>query len=225
MVKIKRLWSGVDDQYNVTLHNRPRISIKVDEYIWEIIEQNIVIPKKIMRSKCYDYELVVSLHKYNSKNCRSFPLSAYNGSLKENAIIYSYYYGDFCACEGFVEGEERTTWFSPEKFWTNAGNKTALISAYSESVTENITPLEYANLLFDAFGATLLYNFKKLKKSDFNKVKTLIDNDVVCSFPFPAPFSEQKYEGDDRYLKITSGDKVIVDIPSIEEFYKQYYKE
>ncbi len=225
MVTIKRLWSNIDDNFNLILLNRPRISIKVDEYIWGIIEKNIVIPKNIMRSKKYDYELVVSLAKYNPENCRFYPISPYNGSLKENVTtsIYGNHKKRY-AQEDFVGGEEKTTWFSVEKFWINAGNKTALLYADSDKINENITPIEYADILFDAFAATLLHNFKKLKKTDFDEVKALIDEDVVCSFPFPASFIEQQYEGDGRYLKMTRGDKIIY-IPSVEEYYKKYYEE
>jgi hypothetical protein len=50
MIKITRLWNDVDDQNNITLFDRPRVSIKADEYIWGLIEQNIVVPKKSMKA-------------------------------------------------------------------------------------------------------------------------------------------------------------------------------
>jgi hypothetical protein len=184
MVKIERLWPGLDhqdEQYNITLLNRPRVSIKVDEYIWKMMEQNIIVPKKIMQSSLYDYVLAVSLNKYCPETCRFFPPSPYNGSLKEKVTPSTYRNPKkLCEREDFISGEERTTWFFPEKFWTNEGNKMALISAYAENVNQNITPLEYADLLFDAFSATLLHNFKKLKKSEFDELKMHIEHDIVC---------------------------------------------
>lgn len=231
MIKILRLWRNVDDNDSVTLLDRPRVSIKVDEYVWGLIEQNIVIPKKIMQSSSHDYELVVSLSKYSPEINKSSPFSPYNGALKENAIsptnrntIKFYWHEDF------VDGEGKTIWFDPEKFWINGGKKTALVSACSENVNQDITPIEYADLLFDAFAATLLLNFKKLKKSDFDKFKTHIDYHVICGFAFPAPFIEQKYEGDDSYFQVKrlSSDgmeEVLVDIPNIETYYKHHYGE
>ena len=52
-IKLKRLWDNLDDEDNLVLLNRPRVSIEIDRYIWNIIEQNIVLPKKIMQSKSY----------------------------------------------------------------------------------------------------------------------------------------------------------------------------
>ena len=65
-IKLKRLWNNLDDEGNLVLLNRPRVSIEIDRYVWNTIEQNIVLPKKIMQSKSYDYTLVVSLGKYLS---------------------------------------------------------------------------------------------------------------------------------------------------------------
>ena len=55
MITLMRLWSNSDDSNNITLLNRPRISIKVDEYVWGIIEQNIVIQKKMRWNVKYTY--------------------------------------------------------------------------------------------------------------------------------------------------------------------------
>lgn len=41
-IKLKRLWDNLDDEDNLVLLNRPRVSIEIDRYIWNIIEQNIV---------------------------------------------------------------------------------------------------------------------------------------------------------------------------------------
>lgn len=231
MIKITRLWSNVDDKNNITILSRPRVSIQVDEYVLGLIEQNIVIPKKIMQSNKYDYELLVSLGKYNAENNRFSPFSPYNGSLKENATLSTYRnYKEYYKHDDFVGGAEQTTWFHPQKFWMNAGNKTALVSACAENVNQDIVPTEYANLLFDAFAATLLLNFKKLKKSEFDELKAHIDYDIVCSFSFPAPFIEQKYLSDDRFIKVTQlhndgTEEVLADVPNIEAYYKQHYYE
>lgn len=231
MIKITRIWRNTDDNANITILGRPRISIKVDEYILNLIEQNIIIPKKIMQSNKHDYNLVVSLEKYSSETNKFSPLSPYNGALKENARLSTYRnYNELYKHDDFVGGSEQTTWFHPEKFWTNAGDKTAFVSACAENIDQDIVPAEYAKLLFDAFAATLLLNFKKLKRSEFDELKKHIDYDIVCGFPFPAPFSEQKYLNDDRNITLTrlhnDGTKeVLAEVKNIEEYYKEHYPE
>ena len=229
MITLMRLWSNSDDSNNITLLNRPRISIKVDEYVWGIIEQNIVIPKKVMQSDCYDYNLVVSLEPYTPERMRFAQQSPYNGLLKEEVIsTYQTPHKLFSRAD-FVDGEKRTTWYHPQKFWINGGKKTVHIRAHAEKVSEKITPLEYVDVLFDAFAATLLYNFKKLNKSEFDELKTCVNPDIVCSFPFPAPFCEQRYIGDGGSYRVTRLDngeeEILIDIPSIEQFYKLHYRE
>ena len=52
MVEINRVWLNVDTDTNkITLFGRPRVSIRVDEYIWSLIEEHIVKPHKLMRSE------------------------------------------------------------------------------------------------------------------------------------------------------------------------------
>lgn len=228
-ILLERLWNNLDGEGNLVLLNRPRVSIEIDRYIWNIIEQNIVLPKKIMQSKRHDYCLVVSLSKYNPEKDKYFKSSPYNGSLSETALLSAKECNGYYSRKDFIDGEKRQRWFVPENFWTNSGDKITLISAYADNVTEKITPLEYADLLFDAFGAFLLYNFKKIKKNDLDILKTKIDNNIVCGFPFPAPFSEQQYQGDDSYFRVTELHKgietVLIDIPNVSVFYKRHYKE
>lgn len=229
MIALMRLWSNSDNSNNITLLNRPRISIKVDEYVWDIIEQNILIPKKVMQSVHYDYNLVVSLEPYAPETMRFAQQSPYNGLLKEEVILTYQSPHKLFSRTDFVDGEKRTTWYHPQKFWISCGKKTVHIRAHAENVSEKITPLEYAYILFDAFAATLLYNFKKLNKSEFDEFKTYIDPDIICGFPFPAPFCEQRYIGDDSSYRVTRLDngkeEILIDIPNIEQFYKLHYRE
>ncbi|WP_289751113.1 hypothetical protein [Bacteroides acidifaciens] len=229
-ILLERLWNNLDGEGNLVLLNRPRVSIEIDRYIWDIIEQNIVLPKNIMQSKSYDYKLVVSLGKYNPEKQQYFKFSPYNGSLKESVLLSTKDFSTmYYSREDFIDGIDRQRWFSPEKFWTNSGDKITLISADADNVTEKITPSEYADLLFDAFGAFLVYNFKKIKKSDLDMLKTKIDNNIVCGFPFPAPFSEQQYQGDDSNFRVTElykgKETALIDIPNVSVFYKRHYKE
>lgn len=231
MTILKRLWGSVDDEpYGITLLKRPRVSYKVDDYVWNMIEENIVKPNKIMQSERYDYVFVVAFTQYNPEKFRFAKVTPYNGVLKDNVMQLSNQHPKVrYAVNDFVNGEFRKKWFTPEKFWINSGKKTALVSVTADIITEKITPLEYADILFDAFAATLLYNFKKLNLSDFEKLKTYMKADAICSFPFPALFDEQRYINDGgSYCHFTYEDgmkKKSEEITSIEQFYKQYYME
>ena len=55
------------------------------------------------------------------------------------------------------------------------------------NVSESITPREYADLLFDGIGAALIFNFKRLKREEFDGLKLKIDWSMVERFPFPHP--------------------------------------
>ena len=72
------------------------------------------------------------------------------------------------------------------------------------NVSENITPREYTDLLFDGIGAALVFNFKRLKREEFDGLKPKIDWGIVESFPFPAPFEEQRYIGDGGKIHVWS---------------------
>lgn len=229
-IRLRRLWVNLDDDQNLILLNRPRVSFEIDQYVWNIIEQGIVIPNGIMQSEKHDYVLVVSLSKYNSDTDLSFMPSPYNGILRDATLLSVNKTSDLLYKRAdFVDGQTRKRWFSPSKFWTNQGNKTALVRACADIVTEHIAPLEYADLLFDAFGAFLLYNFKRVKKSELDELKIKIDKNVICGFTFPAPFSQQHYQGDNANFRLTSyengQEKILIDIPDVEIFYKQHFTE
>ena len=57
-IRLRRLWVNLDDDQNLILLNRPRVSFEIDQYVWNIIEQGIVIPNGIMKSEKHDYVLV-----------------------------------------------------------------------------------------------------------------------------------------------------------------------
>lgn len=88
MVKIHRIWFNTErmdreDHYKITLFSRPRVSIHVDEYIWSFIEENIVKPHKLMRSEKHGYLLDISFDQFDPAKHRYYPLSPYNGPLRE----------------------------------------------------------------------------------------------------------------------------------------------
>ena len=108
--------------------------------------------------------------------------------------------------EDFADAKERTTWFSPSKIWTNCGDKVLTVHIMAANVSENITPREYADLLFDGIGAALVFNFKRLKREKFDGLKTKIDWSIVESFHFPASFEDQQYIGDGGKIHVHSWD-------------------
>ena len=148
MVEINRVWLNVDtDNNKITLFDRPRVSIRVDEYIWSLIEEHIVKPHKLMRSEKHKYLLKISFDRFDPVRHRYYPLSPYNGTLREGVKLDSA--NGWYPREDFANAEERTTWFSPDKIWTNCGNKVLDVNIDAANVSESITPREYADLLFD----------------------------------------------------------------------------
>ena len=150
MVKIHRIWFNTErmdreDHYKITLFSRPRVSIHVDEYIWSFIEENIVKPHKLMRSEKHGYLLDISFDQFDPAKHRYYPLSPYNGPLREGVEMDSANRSYFR--EDFVGGKDRTTWFSPNKIWTNCGDKVLNVDIKAANVSESITPREYADLL------------------------------------------------------------------------------
>ena len=76
MVEINRVWLNVDTDTNkITLFSRPRVSIRVDEYIWSLIEEHIVKPHKFMRSEKHKYLLKIAFGRFDSVRHQYYPLS------------------------------------------------------------------------------------------------------------------------------------------------------
>ena len=232
MVKIHRIWFNTErmdreDHYKITLFSRPRVSIHVDEYIWSFIEENIVKPHKLMRSEKHEYLLDIAFGQFDPAKHRYYPLSPYNGPLREGVEMDSANRSYFR--EDFAGGKDRTTWFSPNKIWTNCGDKVLNVDIKAANVSESITPREYADLLFDGIGAALVFNFKRLKREEFDGLKPKIDWSIVESFPFPAPFEEQRYIGDEGEIHVYSWDgrkeTTLVGPYSVQELYLEHFGE
>ena len=226
MVEINRVWLNVDTDTNkITLFSRPRVSIRVEEYIWSLIEEHIVKPHKLMRSEKHKYLLKIAFGRFDSVRHRYYPLSPYNGPLREG--VKSDSANGWYPREDFADAEERTTWFSPDKIWTNCGNKVLDVNIDAANVSESITPREYADLLFDGIGAALVFNFKRLKREEFDGLKPKIDWSMVESFPFPASFEEQQYIGDEGKIHVYSWDgqqeTTLVGPYSVRELYLDHF--
>ena len=108
MAEINRIWLNVNtDNNKITLFDRPRISIHVDEYIWSLIEENIVKPHKLMRSEKQRYLLKIAFQRFDPVRHKYYPLSPYNGQLREDVTPNST--NGWYLREDFADVEERTT--------------------------------------------------------------------------------------------------------------------
>lgn len=228
MVEINRVWLNVDTDTNkITLFGRPRVSIRVDEYIWSLIEENIVKPHKLMRSEKQRYLLKIAFQRFDPERHKYYPISPYNGQLRQDVTPNST--NGWYLREDFTDAEERTTWFSPDKIWTSCGNKVLDVNIDAANVSENITPREYADFLFDGIGAALVFNFKRLKREEFDGLKSKIDWSIVESSPFPASFDEQQYIGDEGKIHVYYWDgrqeTTLVGPYSVRELYLEHFRE
>lgn len=166
MVKIHRIWFNTErmdreDHYKITLFSRPRVSIHVDEYIWSFIEENIVKPHKLMRSEKHEYLLDIAFGQFDPAKHRYYPLSSYNGLLREGVEMDS------------------------------------------------------AN--------------RSYFREEFDGLKPKIDWSIVESFPFPAPFEEQRYIGDEGEIHVYSWDgrkeTTLVGPYSVRKLYLEHFGE
>jgi len=155
--------------------NRPRISFKVREYVWTYIYDNILKPKKVLIDEKYLYNLTLNLDKFNPEIHKFFTNSPYNS-------------------------EENKYRPEPKFRIFEKTNKTAVIRVISVFSDKNISPTEYANLIYDGFGSFLINISKKITKEILDEHKPRMDYDYINSFKFPAPFEEQKYIGDNSEI-------------------------
>lgn len=71
------------------------------------------------------------------------------------------------------------------------------------------------------FCSLLIILYKKVKKEELDNLKAGLDYEYINSFPFPAPFEEQKYLTDDGVISMThdSGKKRITKLLNVKEEY------
>ena len=184
------------------LLKRPRVSHKISEYVFEYINEHILKPSNILQSEKYIYE---------------WTLSFGFGIPKKGFILYKSPYSTdkrvYIPHKGFRTFEKVT--------------RNIHLSVFSDDINQDITPAKYAVIVYEMFADYLLYNYKKLKKETFDRAKDKFDISIINSFPFPAPFEEQKYIMDDnKYLLgwqqdyATKDDEIWI-VPEVE--YKKHY--
>ena len=193
----------------------------------EFIEENIVKPHKLMRSEKHEYLLDIAFGQFDPAKHRYFRFphttACFGKGSRWTAPTEAISARTLQAAKIGLPGS------SPNKIWTNCGDKVLNVDIKAANVSENITPREYADLLFDGIGAALVFNFKRLKREEFDGLKPKIDWSIVESFPFPAPFEEQRYIGDEGEIHVYSWDgrkeTTLVGPYSVRKLYLEHFGE
>lgn len=76
------------------------------------------------------------------------------------------------------------------------------------------------------FCAQPIVLYKKVKKEDLDKLKTGLDYEYINSFPYPAPFEEQRYMIDNQPTLTTTydnGKERFIEQLNIKEEYLKYW--
>ena len=146
------------------LENCPKISSKVREYIWQYIFVNLLVQKKVMTDEKYSYSVTLDLNKLNPEIHKFFTDSPFNTDANK---------------------------FRPEpKFNQQDTLKFANIRVVSKEIGKDISPTDYANIVYDAFGSFLILISKKIDKSELDELKKGLDYSYINSFNYPATIEE-----------------------------------
>ena len=175
MIELIRLY---EEHGNIdTLLRRPRISMNVDECVWDFIYEKLVLPKKVLQSDKWTHQLVITMQQYDPDKHRFLNNNEYNPNYSDS-IEHKH-----TRLQCRMDGTDRL--FSPNKFFIVEGRiKASHIGIISPLVSEKITPAQYADLLYDGFGSFLTYNFNKIKKVELDELKNGLSLDVINGFPF-----------------------------------------
>jgi hypothetical protein len=201
MVEISRLWDILDFESKLDLkllYKRPRVDYRISEYVFDFINKNILKPNKIMDTG--NYSVCLSFCFYDTELLKCFDDTAY---------------------------DTEDTKYSLTKISNRTENgikyKDIMIVCYSIKLNENISPKEYADIVYEMAGAFLIGKYKKITKEIMDKYKNEMDNNYIESFRFPAVFEDQRYLLDEEEASYSNGETLVkVDI---KEEYKKYYNE
>ncbi|HTG57533.1 MAG TPA: hypothetical protein VL943_14750 [Niabella sp.] len=171
-VTISRFWSINDDEgmsRASILFKRPRVDGQIASLVFKFIWTNVLTPKKMMQKGKYAFTLDFDTIRSTHK---FFYDSVYNTD---------------------------TVKFHPafrNRKHKGVTTKEVSIACYSNVFNEYITPVEYANLVYDMFGSYLVESSLKLTKKELDDIKPQMDMEAINRFPFPASFDAQQYSGD-----------------------------
>jgi hypothetical protein len=124
--------------------------------------------------------------------------------------------GNYSVCLSFCFYDTEDTKYSLTKISNRTENgikyKDIMIVCYSIKLNENITPKEYADIVYEMVGAFLIDKYKKITKEIIDKYKNEMDNNYIESFKFPAVFEDQKYLLDEEEGASYSNGETLVKI-------------
>lgn len=192
---ISRIFSHQPDE----LISRPRVSYKISEYVFEYIRLKFLVPFKILKDDKNDYNITLSFVIFDEEKHKYFSSSTYNSE------------------------EEK---FSPDsKLKTYNQVKEATVRVISKNISSKMSPIEYANLVYDMFGALLVELYpKKINKEKMDSAKDGLDYDYIQVFSFPAPFEDQQYEADGSSFTKSINFKTTTEKIVIKDVYLNHFK-
>ncbi|TDK22334.1 hypothetical protein E2F46_14195 [Luteimonas aestuarii] len=142
----------------------PKINSKVREYVWSYIYDNLLQQKEVMTDDKYDYDLTLSLIKFNAEKHKFFTDSSFNTEINK---------------------------FRPEPKFNIQGNlKFAVLRVVSKMINNDTSPVDYANVVYDAFGSFLVLISKKITKEELDRIKEGLDYDYINGFAYPATIED-----------------------------------
>ena len=193
-MEINRFWMHGNNAK--ILCQRPRVDYRITEYIFNIINENILIPKKIMLPKNYVFSLFMYMFIPPKHKIFDDLYSIKRPELEKDIIYYDSPYD--------TENTKYATYVHQP-----IGSYVS-ISCFSVLFNAEMTPREYVETVYNMFCFYFTFRYKKLlSKTIFDELKQNIDYDYINSFPFPAKFENQKYSLDNTIIEInTIYDKV-----------------
>jgi hypothetical protein len=157
---------------NEKLLRRPRVNFRISEYVFSYINEKLLVPNRIMQSNKYNYWFTLDF---------GYPIP------RPNRILYKSPFSTesrlFVSHLGFRTVDKLSKW--------------AYLSVTADDVNENIEPYEYSLVVFDMFADYLQRNYKKITMQSLLSLRSGMDRNYIESFPFPAPFDEQRYSNDE----------------------------
>ena len=203
VIDVHRSWHlGPEDTLDY-LYKRPRIDYRVSEYVVDYIFKTIPQFDKILDKNYYRIAFSFS--------------GRFSGIVDQDEL-------DDMALFGYYTDVEYITDDISYCFFRK---KSTFLHAMCDSIklNENITPAEYADIVYDMVSILLRRWYKRLTKEFMDDNKNKMDYDYINSFEFPASFENQRYDIDiDGSRFIFNGD-TWWDGEMIKAAYKKHYGE
>lgn len=179
-ITISRLWN-FDKPLSIEpdielLFKRPRIDYRISEYIFNFIDTQILQPNKVLQKGNYHLSLAFGI--YNPEIHKFHQENPYNSEVSKFRIAK----------------------------YNRKEYKDIQIGCNSTLFNENITPIDYAEIVYDMFACYLVAEFKKITKEVMDNKKNDLDKNHIAAFEYPAKFENHKYIVDDTSIEFTQND-------------------